>query len=435
MKHKKMYVGRTLIFFAIVSTITLFVAGIVIASQAWRGGEQWTFLPLIRQEGTASETATITPTTTLVSTVTTTPSATADPNSTITPISTPTATVPYIDLIPNCSNAPSATFSIVGGNWPTDETLFLYWYDPHIGTDTFVQAISATPSGSFTVNWTMSVISNTTYIVKVASSISYPYPDSTIQKPFTVPCPSPPTPTITATPAPVDLVIVGPPVLISTPPIVAYHPVQFNLTISNTSDFDADQLFFVDIFIDPGIPVPSGTISIPLSLSDGFTAVSSLAAQTSRIVTITSQLGFTNTPETHLVYGMVDSVAQISETGENNNLSTPLVVTNVTPASTATSSPTPSDGGTISGIVRVRITNWVPAYRALVSVFDDSFNPVAQMFTDSNGYYQFSSLPPSTSYTVTACYELDGDLFFGSRTGIVAPAPLVNIFMLQGNCQ
>ena len=100
---------------------------------------------------------------------------------------------------------------------------------------------------------------------------------------------------------------------------MAYQPVQFKAVISNTGDFDVNQLFFVDLFIDPGIPVPSGTISIPLGLSDGFTAVSSLLSNTQKIITITSPLGFGNTPEEHLIYAMVDSSNAIPEINEANN--------------------------------------------------------------------------------------------------------------------
>jgi uncharacterized repeat protein (TIGR01451 family) len=229
------------------------------------------------------------------------------------------------------------------------------------------------------------------------------------------------------------LLIVGPPELISTPPIVAYQPVQFRITVSNTGDIDIAQLFFIDVFIDPGIPIPANTISIPLSLSDGFTAISQMPGRTTRVVTVTSQLGFTNTPENHLVYGMVDSVEQIDEIIETNNISTPQPVINVTPADTPTPSPTPGGNDTISGIVRVRITNWVPAYRAYVTVINSSAVPIAQMYTDENGFYQFTGIPVD-NYTVTACYELDGNYFFGNRTGITPPDPLANIFMLQGPC-
>jgi hypothetical protein len=378
----------------------------------------------IVQLGTSTPTPTNTPS----------PAPSNTPTNTPTPTSSPTPSGPFLQLLPNCGNPPNVTFNVIGGNWPNGQTVFLYWNDP-IGGDTFIQSV-APASGSFSVNWNRSVITGTTYLVKAASS-AYPYPNSVISKPFTSPCPFPPTatpgPTDTPTPAPEDLLIVGPPELISTPPIVAYQPVQFRITVSNTGDIDIAQLFFIDVFIDPGIPIPANTISIPLSLSDGFTAISQMPGRTTRVVTVTSQLGFTNTPENHLVYGMVDSVEQIDEIIETNNISTPQPVINVTPADTPTPSPTPGGNDTISGIVRVSITNWVPAYRAYVTVINSSAVPIAQIYTDENGFYQFTGVPVDT-YTVTACYELDGDTYFGSRTGITPPNPLVSVFLLQGPC-
>ncbi|MCB8942811.1 MAG: pilus assembly protein [Ardenticatenaceae bacterium] len=383
----------------------------------------------IVQLGTSTPTPSLTPS----------PAPTSTPTYTPTPSPTATPTGPFIQLLPTCGNAPSATFNVVGGNW-SDPTVFLYWYDPVTGSDTFIQSVS-TSGGTFSVSWTRSVVDGNTYVVKAASS-SQPYPGSVISKPLTAPCPTVPTPTPgptnTPTPAPEDLLIVGPPVLVSTPPIVAYQPVQFSFTISNTGDVDIAQLFFVDLFIDPAmtpIPVPPGTISIPLSMSDGFTAISNMPGQSTRVVTITSPLGFTNSPENHVIQGMVDSVLQVNEDIETNNISAPLTVDYVTPANTPTPSPTPggNDIDTISGIVRVRITNWVPAYRALVTLINGSSNPIASMYTDNNGFYQFTNVPAGT-YTVTSCYELDGAFFFGNRTGITPPDPLVNIFMLQGAC-
>jgi hypothetical protein len=108
--------------------------------------------------------------------------------------------------------------------------------------------------------------------------------------------------------------------LATQPPIIGWQPVSFTAVITNTGTVDVNGLFFVDLFLDPGIPVPTGTISIPLNLSDGLTAVPSLAAGASRVVTLTAPLGFENFPMTHTVYAMVDSVEQIGEEVESNNI-------------------------------------------------------------------------------------------------------------------
>ena len=93
---------------------------------------------------------------------------------------------PFVEVIPNCGSPPQATFNVIGSNWPTNETIFLYWYAPAVG-DTFLQTIAAPHSGSFAVNWTRSVTNNTEYLVKAASD-SYPFPDDALEAAFTVPC-------------------------------------------------------------------------------------------------------------------------------------------------------------------------------------------------------------------------------------------------------
>ena len=362
------------------------------------------------------------------------------PEVTVTPTPThiwPTPSGSFLHIVPTCGYVPETTFYVVGGNWPTNEDITFYWYDPHLGTDELVDFIIASHSGTLSRSWTRSVVTDTTYMVKAASEVTYPYPSGMVAKDFIVPCHLPPTqgpppPTDTPSPEPEDLTI-GQLDMISTPPIVAYQPVQFRAVISNTGDFDVNDLFFVDLYIDPGIPIPSGMISIPLGLTDGFTAVSHIPSNSQQTITITSQFGFTNTPENHLIYAMVDSTQYINELQENNNISTPLPIINITPADTFTPTPTPNGMNPIAGIVYIRINTWQPAYRARVTFIDSANTVVAQTFTESNGHYQFINLSPDT-YTVQACYELDGVSYSGIRTNITPPDPLVNIFMLQGPC-
>jgi hypothetical protein len=130
--------------------------------------------------------------------------------------------------------------------------------------------------------------------------------------------------TMTIDPAPADLTI-GELTLLSAPPIVANEPVDFQVTISNTGDVDIDQSFFVDVFLDPTAVYST---SIPLDQSSGYVAVGSLGAHTSRVITMTTA-GFASEPDPHQVYAMVDSVRQMSEGDETNNIAGPLVVNDV----------------------------------------------------------------------------------------------------------
>lgn len=374
-----------------------------------------------------------TPTPTASPTVTATPEATETALPTETPTITPTATpsVPYILLIPNCSIGSQAQFNVLGFNWPNNEAISLSW-------DGFPQSI--VPSGhggSFTLTWTktgltVGTTSNPTLYVVRAQSNSH----NAVAN-FRVPCDNvpPPTfqPTPTPTPNPADLIVVGPPQIISTPPLVAYQPIAARVVISNTGDIAVSSQFFVDLFLNPVGPVSP---TIPLDYSIGYMAVSSLAGGASRVITITAPLGFPNSPpDPHLLYGMVDSLLQITEADETNNVSTPLAVSAVTPAATPTPTPTAPPNGTlsISGIVRSLVTSWVPAGRVTISLFDSDSNFVASTQSDRNGFYVFQNILPGT-YSVRACTEIDNVSFSGLRTGLVPTDPFANVYMLPGPC-
>lgn len=163
---------------------------------------------------------------------------------------------------------------------------------------------------------------------------------------------------------PMDLVI-GPLELVSTPPITAGQSVMFRTTITNTGEIDLNSQFFVDVFINP---TEIYTEYIPLTESNGYAAVSSLAAETSRVVTITAPFGFPADIVSHTVYAMVDSLRQVAEADETNNISQPLTTTTVLPPSPfitviPSCSSTPHVGLTILG------ANW-PDDEDIVLYFD-----------------------------------------------------------------
>jgi hypothetical protein len=276
----------------------LLVAGHVLLAQSSDG----TFDTAIVLAGT--------PTPTVSPTSTATPPATA--TSTGTPTPSPTASGPYIQLLPNCASNSPASFTLIGGNWPTNKTVDINWFIPP-STSQYLTSINAPHAGTFSLNLSRPVVSGTTYQVRASAPGL-----GTVSVNFQVPCPNVPTPTpvpnATDTPSPQDLIIVGPPQLVSSPPIIGYQPVKFSMVISNTGDIDVNQLFFVDLYLDPTSPITPGvTINIPLSESDGYIAISSLAGNASKVITVTADFGFENSPETHLVYGMVDSVQQVGE--------------------------------------------------------------------------------------------------------------------------
>lgn len=364
-----------------------------------------------------------TPTPTISPTRTTAPTvpATATPTQT----STPTPSGPFITLQPNCGSPPNVQFTVQGFNWPMNTTISLYWNGTQLQS-----TINTGSQTSFSQTWQKFGLTNGTYqVVAVASGI----PQKTAT--FTAPCQNvtatPVTSTPTPSPAPADLLIVGPPQLISTPPIVAYRPVDFRVVISNTGDIAVESQFFVDVFLDPTTVL---TDSIPISQSGGYQGVGSLAGRESRAITISVPLGFRNEPVEHHVYGMVDSLRQINESDETNNISSQLIYDQVTPAATPTPTATPSSGtdNIIGVIYRPSDKGLSPLMRARVLLVEGS-NVIASTTSDPlTGVYQFNNLPTST-YTVMACGSLSTELgtveYFGWRTGITLPYPFpVNVY-------
>lgn len=393
-------------------------------------------LAAISSDGTTDTTIVLgaPPTSTPSPTLTPLPSATPSP--TYTPPPTATPNTPYIVVQPPCGTPAQdpdlVQFSVTFINWPTTQSLTVFW-----NGNLLQNWQPGQHAGSFTQSYTRSVPQTTaTYtITAVAGGGASDY------ELFFVPCTEFPTPTpgttATNTPAPPDLVVFGPPVLVSTPPIIAYQPVQFRVPITNAGDIDVNSQFFVDIYLDPDPTLVLST-TIPITESDGYSAVSSLAGQQSRVITITSQLGFENPPtpdSPNSVYGFVDSLERVVETDETNNITDGLIVF-VTPAATPTPSPTPGGADTISGAAYTFEDDLIPQFRAFISLIDESSGQtIATTQSDQYGYYAFNGVPqPVSTYMVTACITIDGEEWFGYRNGILPPNLLVILVMFQGPC-
>jgi len=374
-------------------------------------------------------------------TATNTPSVTPTEVATETPVSptpAPSATPrdPYIIVLPTCGSPDingNVRITLLGYNWPDSRDIAIYW-DSQGNTRSLV---SRGHGGSFTLSWLESEVSlpdgNTTNSYSV---LAYANGVTPAVATYQVPCDNATvvptsTATITPTPNPADLLIVGPPQLATEGDIIGYSPVDFSVVISNTGDVDITNQFFVDLYLDPAGPIDPSAERIPVEQSSGYAGVSSLPGNSSRVITITAPFGFENQPINHEVYGMVDSIEQIEEVYETNNISAMATADYVTPGPTPTPSPTPISGGenTIIGIV-----SWVspdgldPLNRAFVYLYNSSGILVNFTRADSGGFYQFQSLPDDT-YTIRACGNLDVDRY-GARTGIIIPSvlPVVNIY-------
>lgn len=353
---------------------------------------------------------------------TNTPAPTNTPTSTPTVVPTPTPSGPFLALFPACGFGPNVTINVQGYNFPTG-SINLYWR-----LEGQSPAFQGTASGpSFQQRWDLFNVPDGAHQVRATAG------GSTYTVNFRIPCPNmtatppaePPTPTL----APADLVVSGP-VLISTPPIVEYRPLQFEYVISNVGDEDVDSQFFTDAYLDPP-PEEVGEGAIDVSFSDGYEGSSSLAAGATRVITISVPLGFTGGIEgTRAVYGMVDSILQINEGDETNNLTEPLFVDDVTPAPSPTPTATPSGTGTVSGQVMAFISNWAPQHRAQVWLVDTDTETVSAgpLQTAHDGRYGFDAVADGT-YSLVACIVVDGLDYVGTRPGVVPSDPFADIFM------
>lgn len=375
-----------------------------------------------------------TPTPTPTSTFT--PAPTSTPTTIPTATSTPTPSGPFIALLPTCGPGPQVQFNVFGANWPSNRSISIYW-----NTNVVLTIPQNQHEGSFSRQIVRSSVSNGTYQIVATASGPQNITASAI---FRVPCPgATPVPTTTATPTgtpnPADLIVVGPPALISTPPIVAYQPVDYRVVISNTGDVDVNQQFFVDLYLDPDEVF---TTTIPLIYSSGYQGIGGLAGRASRVLTITAPFGFTNNPNNppdYFIYAMVDSLEQIPEEREDNNISTPAVLSEVTPAATPTPTPTREPGddeGVISGVVLSRVGgNWVPQFRAIVTLVNNTTSEIVGVAqTNRNGFYEFLDLPDDDSYTATACIVIDNEEYTRTRTGLEPPNTFVDLFLQKGPC-
>ncbi|MEZ4589954.1 MAG: CARDB domain-containing protein [Chloroflexota bacterium] len=334
------------------------------------------------------------------------------------PTSTPNA--PYLAVVPNCASGPDVQFKIEGNNWPTDQSLTLFWEgSPQV----VFQANQHT--GFFVMTWTFSGLSDGIYTLSALSGTN----GVTASTQFFVSCAlaptSVPSTTPSPTPAPADL-IVGAPIMISTPPVVSYAPVTFQVPITNTGDLSIETLFFVDLLFDPAQTFGSET----------YTAVSSLPGNQTITLTITSLTGFASDLGTHQVTAWVDSLDHVAENDETNNFSAPLSVVNVTPVNTPIPTAVPSGTEIISGFTRVTLgIDLLRQARMRVTAIDQTTGLlVAVTYSDEDGFYQFDNLTAGVNYTIQGCITIDNNEYFGMRINKTPPDTFTDIFALAGPC-
>lgn len=341
------------------------------------------------------------------------PTSTPTPTETPSPTSTPVK--PYIVIMPDCGPGPTIFFYVQGYYWPVNESVTLTWND-----NPMMVLQAGQHSGNFSFGWTFEGMTSGLYKVSAISGTS----GITSSDYYTIPCGALITPTAMPTPEPADLVI-GQPILISTPPVIAYQPLAFEVPITNTGGVDINTLFFVDLLFDP----------TPVHYRDVYTAVSNLAGNSSITLTITSTIGLANYLGPHQITGVVDSLDHVVEANEDNNSSPVLEIPFATPGNTPTNTPEPVGTGTISGIVRRIQGKSIPMERAAITAIDEANGiPIASTYSDANGYYELNNLPDNKTYTIQACIIIDSDSYFGVRSGQTPPNMFADIILNKQPC-
>mgnify|MGYP001176905220 CR=1 FL=1 len=360
-------------------------------------------------------------------TPTNTATATVGPSPTGTPTITATPNTPFIQVIPNsCAVVPESgtvPVQVFGFNWGANQTVSIFM------NGQLIQQKLADAEGAFMVSWTQAIANGQTYTI-LAQRVGASHTRS-----FFVPCLNvTATPVIvppTSTPVPADLVV-GMPMVVSTPPIVEYLPVDFQVVITNTGEVDVNNQFFVDVFIDPANVYPE---YIPIGSNPAYIAVDTLPGGETAVLNITSYNGFTGGATDRDLYSMVDSLRAIGESSEVNNVAGPVDV--VVVPSTRVPTPTPNGNQIISGIVRSFIgQDYVPQNRAVIWLKNDATAQlIASTSTNNLGFYQFTNVPLGATYTVIACLPRTPTVdhpegyYAGERPGVTPPYQFARVNM------
>jgi hypothetical protein len=204
--------------------------------------------------------------------------------------------------------------------------------------------------------------------------------------------------------------------IMSTQPYSTYTPLAFDVVVHNPTTYPVNSLFWVDLYVDPSKqPVIAPNLRTELSVD--YQAVGSLGGGNS--ITLTLQHDGVTTVGPHTYYALADTFDQVSESDEDNNVSSPLVITVtgvVTPTPTPTPTPTitPTVPGSISGITYLFTGVPQPQSRVDVSLIDDATGAVvatAESHHQSGndpipeGFFEFTNVTSDRFYRLSASYR------------------------------
>jgi hypothetical protein len=283
------------------------------------------------------------------------------------------------------------------------EKLQIYWESTKL-----LDQVPLATDGSFSEVISVSPPANGTYMVKAQWSKSTGvFATDT----FVVACPSGPAPT--PTPSYPNLVVESV-AMVNEAPISTRDPLTFTVAVKNVGETAANNLFWVDLYVDPANPV-SPTQPL-IEESADWAAVSSLEAGASMTLTLHHPGDFETTGE-HVAYALVDTWNQVAESSELDNVSEPLYFTLSLTGTAPTPTPTPvvMEDGQIGGSTWLYVYgDVVPQGRVNVYCYDGDAL-ISQALSDQNGDYLLENVPPGT-YTVIGEATINGTLY----TDIVA---------------
>lgn len=330
-------------------------------------------------------------------TPTPTPIVSPSPTPTPTPGPTATPTTRYVEIIPSCGPTGNVNVTLKWGSWPAPSGNITN-FDVQLNGASKV-TLNYSTSGSMVLTLGPMNAGLNTILMKTIKSNggdSNPYYDYTVT--YISPCPgtSTPTPTPSPTPTPVgypNLIVQSVTLVSPPPPIGTYRPVTVQVTIKNIGTADVTRLFWVDLFVDVANPNPAVNPSVD------YVAVNGIPINTSISFNMVVPYGFATLGD-HTIVVMVDTWNQITESNENDNLSTPLGIlveqANPQPTPTPTVALPPNPGG-ISGVTRI---NSLPQGNVVVYVYDSGGRLVWSGISDPSGNYASGlRLAPGT-YTV-----------------------------------
>lgn len=338
------------------------------------------------------------------------PTATPVPTETPTPTATPSA--PYIVLDPACGLEGEIRFAVKGYNWNDSASpINLFWIE-NDGIPQLNDIILAGHFPDFIRIWSFPDVPPGDHSVMASSG-------STIETiPFEVPCENP-----------TDLVISNP--IVADPPTQEHEPFEVQVVISNTGEIDANQQFFVDVYLDL---TEIYTGYLPLNLSAGYVAVNDLAGGASKMVTVYVPDGFgSGVNQNRDVWAMVDSLQEVNELDEMDNIGGPLIVTGILTSTSPTPTPTSEGPGEIRGIIRASFVSSgriLPQPRAQVWLVDEDGFVLATTFSDSLAYYQFLNVADG-EYDVWSCIPIDDEIYVGNRPNTIPTDKVADIVLIE----